>query len=119
MVDYVKLKLKAGRGGNGAVSVSHLRGQPYGPPDGGDGGDGGDVYLVVAKDLTTLLPYRYKKHVEAEDGTRGGKNNKTGKHGQPLLLEVPPGTKVTDDEERLVADLTRVGEKVMVAKGGK
>src|SRR3989344_1121514 len=118
MVDYVKLKLKAGRGGNGAVSFSHLRGQPYGPPDGGDGGDGGDVYLVVTKDLTTLLPYRYKKHFEAEDGTRGGKNQKTGKHGGSLLLEIPPGTRVTDEEERLIADLTRVGEKVLIAKGG-
>ena len=119
MVDYVKLKLKAGRGGDGAVSFQHLRGQPYGPPDGGDGGDGGDVYLIVTKDLTTLLPYRYKKQFEAEDGTRGGKNNKTGKHGEPLLLEVPPGTRVTDEEERFIADLTRVGDKVLIAKGGR
>ncbi len=119
MIDYVRIKLKAGKGGDGAVSFQHLRGQPYGPPDGGDGGDGGDVYLVVTKDLTTLLPYRYKKQFEAEDGTRGGKNHKTGKHGEPLLLEVPPGTKVTDKEEKPIADLTRVGEKVLISKGGR
>jgi len=119
MIDYVRIKLKAGKGGDGAVSFQHLRGQPYGPPDGGDGGDGGDVYLVVTKDLTTLLPYRYKKQFEAEDGTRGGKNHKTGKHGEPLLLEVPPGTKVTDKEERPIADLTRVGDKVLIVKGGR
>ena len=119
MIDFVRIKVKAGDGGNGAVSFQHLRGQPYGPPDGGDGGDGGDVYLVVTKDLTTLLPYRYKKQFEAEDGTRGGKNHKTGKHGEPLLLAVPPGTKVTDEEERFIADLTRVGDKVLIAKGGR
>ena len=119
MIDYVRIKVKPGKGGDGAVSFQHLRGQPYGPPDGGDGGDGGDVYLVVTKDLTTLLPYRYKKQFEAEDGTRGGKNHKTGKHGEPLLLEVPPGTKVTDEEERFIADLTRVGDKVLIVKGGR
>ena len=119
MIDYVRIKVKPGKGGDGAVSFQHLRGQPYGPPDGGDGGDGGDVYLVVTKDLTTLLPYRYKKQFEAEDGTRGGKNHKTGKHGEPLLLEVPPGTKVTDKEERPIADLTRVGDKVLIVKGGR
>ena len=119
MIDFVRIKVKAGDGGNGAVSFQHLRGQPYGPPDGGDGGDGGDVYLVVTKDLTTLLPYRYKKQFEAEDGTRGGKNHKTGKHGEPLLLAVPPGTKVTDKEEKPIADLTRVGEKVLISKGGR
>ena len=116
MIDFVRIKVKAGDGGNGAVSFQHLRGQPYGPPD---GGDGGDVYLVVTKDLTTLLPYRYKKQFEAEDGTRGGKNHKTGKHGEPLLLEVPPGTKVTGEEERFIADLTRVGDKVLIVKGGR
>src|SRR3989344_430411 len=119
MIDYVRIKVKPGKGGDGAVSFQHLRGQPYGPPDGGDGGDGGDAYLVVTKDLTTLLPYRYKNQFEAEDGTRGGKNHKTGKHGEPLLLEVPPETKVTDEEERPIADLTRVGDKVLIVKGGR
>ena len=118
MVDYVKLHLNAGKGGNGAASFQRLRGRPYGPPDGGDGGEGGSVYLIVSKDLATLVPYRYKKNFEAENGLRGGKNHKKGKMGESLLLPVPPGTKVMDTSERLFADLTNVGEKVMVAKGG-
>jgi len=118
MVDYVKLNLKAGDGGDGAVSFQRLRGRPYGPPDGGDGGDGGSVYLIVNKDLRTLLPYRYKKNFKAEDGTRGGKNHRTGKRGEDFYLKVPPGTKVTDSTGQPVADLTKIGEKVMVVKGG-
>jgi GTP-binding protein len=119
MIDYVKIKLKAGKGGNGAASFQRLRGRPYGPPDGGDGGEGGNVYLVVSRDLTTLIPYRYKKHFEAKDGVRGAKNHRKGKSGEDLFLSVPAGTRVMDASERLFADLTRMGEKVMVAKGGK
>ena len=119
MVDYVKLHIKAGKGGNGAASFQRLRGRPYGPPDGGDGGEGGNVYLIANKDLTTLVPYRYKKNFEAEDGLRGGKNQRIGKSGEDLLLPVPAGTKVMDAKERLFADLTNVGEKALVAKGGK
>ncbi|MEX0621931.1 MAG: GTPase ObgE [Candidatus Woykebacteria bacterium] len=119
MVDYVRLKLKAGKGGDGAASFQRLPKRPMGPPDGGDGGDGGSVYLVVAKDLTTLLPFRYKKDFQAQDGTRGGKNQKKGKHGGDLLLKIPPGTKVTDQKGNQIFDLTKDGEKVMVVKGGK
>ena len=119
MVDYVKIKLKAGKGGAGAVSFQTARARPKGPPDGGDGGDGGDIYLIANKDLTTLLPYRFKKDFKARDGQHGGKNRKTGSRGEPLYLEVPAGTKVTDAEGRLIADLVKVGEPVMVAKGGK
>lgn len=119
MIDFVRIKVKAGKGGDGAVSFAHLRGQPYGPPDGGDGGDGGNVYLVVSKDLNTLLPYRYKKNFKAGDGQRGGKNHKKGSSGEDLYLPVPAGTRVTDPSGQPFADLTQVGEKVMVAKGGK
>jgi GTP-binding protein len=119
MIDYVKIHIKAGKGGDGAASFQRLRGRPYGPPDGGDGGEGGNVYLVVSRDLTTLIPYRYKKNFEAKDGLRGGKNHKKGKTGEDLLLPVPAGTKVMDNKERLFTDLTRQSEKVMVAKGGK
>src|SRR4030067_1760699 len=118
MVDYVKLHIKAGDGGDGAVSFQRLRGRPYGPVDGGDGCDGGDVYLQVVKDLTTLLPYRYKKSFKAEDGTRGGKNNKKGKRGDDLFFAISPGTKITDAKDRLIADLSKIGEKVMIIKGG-
>lgn len=119
MVDFVKIKVKAGKGGAGAVSFQTAKGRPKGPPDGGDGGDGGDVYLITNRDLTTLLPYRFKKDFKATDGARGGKNNKKGARGEPLYLEVPTGTRVTDSENRLIADLVGIGEAVMVAKGGK
>jgi len=119
MVDYVKIHAKSGHGGSGAVSFRRARGSPYGPPDGGDGGDGGDVYLTVDKDLTTLLPYRFKKDFKAEDGTRGGKNHKKGAAGESLYLSVPAGTKVTNGKNQLVADLTKAGETVMVVKGGR
>lgn len=119
MIDYVKINLKSGKGGNGAVSFQRLRTRSYGRPDGGDGGDGGDLYLQVVKDLTTLLPYRYKKNFEAEEGIRGGKNKKNGRRGEDLFLPVPPGTKITDDMGQEFADLTKIGEKVMIVKGGK
>jgi len=119
MVDYIKIKIKAGKGGDGAVSFARLRGRSFGPPDGGDGGAGGDVYLAVNKDLNTLLPYRFKKNFQAAAGERGGKNHKKGAVGSSLLLPMPPGTRVSDEAGRLVADLTKVGEKVMVAKGGQ
>jgi GTP-binding protein len=119
MIDYVRLNIKAGKGGDGAVSFQRLRGRPYGPPDGGDGGEGGDVYLVVSKDLTTLVPYRYKKNFKAEGGARGGKNHRKGKRGKDLFLTVPAGTKVTDTKGKALADLTKLGEKVAVAKGEK
>jgi len=119
MIDYVKLHLKAGNGGNGAVSFQRLPRKPKGPPDGGDGGDGGDVYLVASRDLTTLLPYRYKKNFKAEEGTAGGNNHKKGKRGEDLLLEVPAGTKVTDEADNLIADITKADERIMVVKGGK
>ncbi|OGY24405.1 MAG: hypothetical protein A2172_01700 [Candidatus Woykebacteria bacterium RBG_13_40_15] len=119
MIDYVRLKVKAGKGGSGAVSFAKQGRRSLGPPDGGDGGAGGDVYLAVDKNLTTLLPYRYKKDFKATDGARGAEKHKKGAAGSTLFLSVPAGTKVTDNQGHLFADLTRVGEKVMIVKGGK
>jgi GTP-binding protein len=119
MIDYVRLKVKAGNGGSGAVSFAKQKRRSLGPPDGGDGGDGGDGYLFVDKNLTTLLPYRYKKDFKATDGARGAENHKRGQGGSNLFLPVPAGTRVTDSNGNLFADLTSSAEKVMVAKGGK
>lgn len=119
MVDYVKINVKAGKGGNGAVSFQTSRYRKKGPPDGGDGGDGGNVYLEVSKDISTLLPYRYKKNFKAGDGKNGGKNHRKGAKGRDIFLPVPAGCKVTDEKGVLIADLTRVGEKVLIAKGGR
>jgi len=119
MIDYVRLKVKAGNGGSGAVSFAKQKRRSLGPPDGGDGGDGGDVYIFVDRNLTTLLPYRYKKDFKATDGARGAENHKKGQEGSNLFLPVPAGTRVTDSKGNLFADLTSSTEKVMVAKGGK
>jgi GTP-binding protein len=119
MIDYVRLKVKAGNGGSGAVSFAKQKRRSLGPPDGGDGGNGGDVYLSSDKNLTTLLPYRYKKDFKANDGARGAENHKKGAAGSSLVLSVPAGTRVTDNQGHLFADLTRIGEKVMIVRGGK
>ena len=89
MVDYVKIHVQAGKGGDGTVSFQTMRGRSKGPPDGGDGGDGGDVYLAVDNNLTTLLTYRYKKDFVAGNGQHGGKNHKKGSRGEDLYLQVP------------------------------
>src|SRR3989344_7367155 len=119
MVDYIKINVKAGKGGKGAVSFQTSRSRKKGPPDGGDGGDGGDVYLEVSRDLSTLLPYRYKKNFKAGDGKNGGKNNRKGAMGEDTHLPVPAGCRVTDQNGALIADLTKVGEKVRVTGGGR
>jgi len=119
MVDYIKINAKAGKGGKGSVSFQTSRSRKKGPPDGGDGGDGGNVYLEVSKDLSTLLPYRYKKNFSAGDGKNGGKNNRKGAMGEDTYLPVPAGCRVSDQKGTLMADLTKVGEKVLVAKGGR
>ena len=118
MIDYVKIKVKAGKGGRGHVSFRRLKGKPYGPPEGGDGGDGGDVFIKASGSLSTLIPYRFKKDFKSSDGASGGKSQSKGAKGADLILEVPCGTLVKDEDEREIADLVRLGEKVLIAKGG-
>ncbi len=119
MVDYVRIKITAGKGGDGHMSFFRQKGKPYGVPEGGDGGAGGDVYLVPSKDLNTLAPYRYKKDFEAAEGEDGGRNNKTGAEAPDLLLEVPLGTLIKDKDDEVIFDLTSLDQRVMVAKGGE
>src|SRR3989344_9367232 len=118
MIDYVKIKVKAGKGGRGHVSFRRLKGKPYGPPEGGDGGDGGDVFIKASGSLSTLIPYRFKKDFKSSDGASGGKSQSKGAKGADLILEVPCGTLVKDEDEREISDLVRLGEKVLIAKGG-
>ena len=118
--DRAKIYVKGGNGGNGAVAFRREKFVPYGGPAGGSGGKGGDVYLVVDNRLNTLLPFRYKVHFKAERGAHGGGKNKTGASGKDLEVRVPPGTLVYDAETGdLLADLTRPGQRVLVAKGGR
>jgi GTP-binding protein len=131
MVDYVKIKLKAGNGGHGAVSFFRTKLNPIGKPDGGDGGKGGDIYLMGSEDVTTLLDYNFKKHFEAPDGQPGGTNHRRGHSGEDLVLKVPVGTIVTLEKDlsyqdivtvtaadNKLADITKHGEKVLIGAGG-
>jgi len=120
MVDLVKITVKAGKGGNGFVSFRREKYVAAGGPDGGDGGKGGDVYFVVDQDVNTLADFRYKKKFVAEDGQKGDGGNRFGKSGANLYIKVPAGTVVRDMETgRTIADLVEVGEKCLIAKGGR
>jgi GTP-binding protein len=118
-VDEVKIHVKAGDGGRGCLSFRREKFIPMGGPDGGDGGHGGDVYLRVESNLTTLLDFRYRVHYKAERGAHGMGKNRHGKNGAPLVIQVPPGTLVYDEETgELLADLTEPDQDVLLLKGG-
>ncbi|KUK14127.1 MAG: GTPase ObgE [Synergistetes bacterium] len=120
MIDFVKIYVEGGRGGNGAISFRKEKYVPRGGPDGGDGGKGGDVILVVDPSLSTLLDFRYKRFFKAEDGQHGGGKNKKGKDGEDVIIRVPPGTIVKDAETgKVMADLVEPGERFVVARGGR
>lgn len=116
-VDIAKVFIKAGKGGDGVVSFRHEKYVDKGGPDGGDGGRGGDVIFKATKDLNTLLNFRYKPELVAENGQAGSKRDKRGRSGESLIVKVPVGTLVKK-EGVIIADLTSDGEQVVVAKGG-
>ena len=116
-VDIAKVLVRAGRGGNGVVSFRHEKYVDKGGPDGGDGGRGGDIVFLATKDLNTLLNFRYKPELKAEKGGDGGKRNKRGKSGAPLIVKVPMGTLVKRDG-MIIADLTEDQQRAVVARGG-
>ncbi|EYE88475.1 GTPase [Fervidicella metallireducens AeB] len=119
-IDVAKIYIKAGDGGHGAVSFRREKYVPTGGPDGGDAGKGGDVIFVVDSNMSTLLDFKYKKKHIAENGQNGGSQNMYGKDGQDLIIKVPAGTLVKDAEtDKVIADLTHPGQRVVVAKGGK
>ena len=120
LVDRARVYVKAGDGGNGSKSFRREKFAPKGGPDGGDGGRGGDVRLRVRQSLTSLLPFQFNQKFEAEKGQGGSRQQKHGKSGHHLYLDVPPGTVIWDDDAgELLADLTEPGEEVIVAKGGR
>ncbi len=116
-VDTAKVYIKAGKGGNGAISFRHEIYIPKGGPDGGDGGKGGDVVFVASKDSDTLIDFRFQPKLIAEDGKAGSGQKSSGKSGKDLEVKVPIGTVVKRDGE-IVADLTYDGERAIVAHGG-
>lgn len=120
VIDYVKIKVKAGNGGNGIVSFRREKYVANGGPDGGDGGRGGNVILKVDPSVNTLLDFRYKKEFKAQDGKNGEGARRSGKSGQDLYISVPNGTIVKDiDKGSIVADLSNDGQEFIIAKGGK
>lgn len=119
-VDRVKIFVKGGDGGNGAVSFRREKYVPLGGPDGGDGGRGGSVILTVDPGLRTLLDFRYQQHIRAGRGSHGQGSNRHGRNSEDMIVRVPPGTQVRDAESgELLADLTEEGQSFVVARGGR
>ena len=119
-IDKTKVKIKAGDGGNGAISFRREKYVDKGGPSGGDGGDGGSIYFVGKSGLTTLVDFRYNRTIKAANGENGQKSNCFGKKGEDVYINVPIGTVVKNiDTNRIVADITKDGETVLIAKGGK
>lgn len=119
-IDRAKIHIKAGDGGNGKVSFHREKYIAAGGPDGGDGGKGGDVILVVDEGLRTLIDFKYKRKYAAEPGENGGSANCSGKSGKELVIKVPPGTIIRDQNTgHILADMTKIGQRVVIAKGGK
>lgn len=119
-IDEAKIRIEAGKGGDGVISWRREKYVPKGGPDGGNGGNGGSVYFEADPELGTLLDFRYRRLHNAEDGAKGGGKNCTGRRGEDVILRVPIGTIVREVESgRIVADLTTPYERVLVAQGGK
>ena len=119
-VDRAKITIKSGKGGDGAVTFRREPFVPEGGPDGGDGGKGGDVIIMADRNLRTLMDFKYKKKYEAEDGQNGMKKKRFGKYGEDLIIKVPMGTVVIDEDSGLIMkDLTEDGQKFVAAKGGR
>jgi len=118
-LDLAKVYIRSGAGGSGCVSFRREKFIEYGGPDGGDGGRGGDVWAVAVDGLNTLIDFRYQQHFFAKNGQPGMGRQRTGKDGDEIILRVPAGTEILDENmETVIADLTEVGQRVLLAKGG-
>jgi GTP-binding protein len=118
-LDQCKIYLKSGDGGRGAMSFRREKFIEFGGPDGGDGGKGGDIVFAAAANLNTLIDYRYRQHFRAQNGRGGAGANRTGAQGRDLVLTVPAGTQVLDDDkESVLADLVRPGQRIVLLRGG-
>ena len=119
-LDQAKICIKAGNGGSGSASFRREKFIEYGGPDGGDGGDGGSIIVESDRNLNTLIDFRYAQHFKAQHGKAGSKRNKTGANGKDLILKVPVGTQIyEEDNNTLIYDFTKNNEKYLVASGGK
>jgi GTP-binding protein len=118
-LDLARVQIRSGSGGNGAISFRREKFVEFGGPDGGDGGKGGDVIVEAVDGLNTLIDFRYQQHFFAKNGRGGQGAQRTGADGNDIVLRVPVGTEIIDeDEETVIADLTEVGQRVVLAQGG-
>ena len=118
-LDRVKIFIKAGDGGNGKTSFHSEKYVEKGGPDGGDGGNGGSIIFVADKSVDSLVDFRFTKHYRAERGENGGSSNMRGKNGKDMIIKVPCGTVIRDNEtEKIIADLFEDGSEILVLKGG-
>ncbi|HEV7435953.1 MAG TPA: GTPase ObgE [Pseudorhizobium sp.] len=118
-LDEAKVYIRSGDGGAGAVSFRREKFIEFGGPDGGDGGRGGDVWVEAVNGLNTLIDFRYQQHFKAKTGTHGMGRNRTGANGEEVTLKVPVGTQIfEEDNETLIIDLTKEGQRFRLAKGG-
>ena len=117
-LDQVKIYARSGDGGGGAVSFRREKFIEYGGPDGGDGGRGGDVWIEAVEGLNTLIDYRYRQHFRASTGVHGMGRNRHGANGDDVILKVPVGTEVLDEDKVLIADISTAGQRFLLLKGG-
>ena len=119
-LDQAKVFVKSGHGGAGSVSFRREAFVEYGGPNGGDGGKGGDVWAEAVEGLNTLIDYRYQQHYKAPRGEGGAGRDRTGAAGEDVVLKLPVGTQILDeDNEHVLADLTEIGQRVLLARGGR
>ncbi|MDO7560897.1 MAG: GTPase ObgE [Paracoccaceae bacterium] len=118
-LDLTKVYIRSGGGGSGCVSFRREKYVEWGGPDGGDGGNGGSVWAEAVEGLNTLIDFRYQQHFFAKSGQGGMGAQRTGKTGEDIILKVPLGTEIIDeDEETVIADITTIGQRVLLARGG-
>ncbi len=119
-LDQAKIYIESGKGGNGCASFRREKYIEFGGPDGGNGGKGGDVIITTDSNLNTLIDFRYQQHFKAKKGENGKGKNKTGSSGEDLIIKVPPGTEIyNEDKSVLIADLVNKNESIIIARGGK
>ena len=119
-LDQAKIYISSGKGGRGCVSFRREKYIEYGGPDGGNGGKGGDIIFITDPNLNTLIDFRYQQHFKAKKGGDGKGKNQTGAGGANLIIKVPPGTEIyNEDKSILIADLTKKDQNIKIAKGGK
>ena len=119
-LDQAKIYIKAGDGGSGSASFRREKFIEFGGPDGGDGGHGGSIVFTADNNLNTLIDFRYQQHFKADKGENGKGKKKTGKSGKDLILKVPVGTQIfEEDNNTLIEDLVKPEQKIIIANGGK